>query len=108
MREIRQSGSVEGVMGNHDSYSDSSVWFTNYWKGALRPGRSLKRPTRSWVGRMWLGLQHTPRARPMANSAYESRDHAFSALANLVACAVSFVDRIVFLCEGLIIPFASG
>jgi hypothetical protein len=32
-------------------------------------------------------------------SAYESRDHAFSALANLVACAVSFVDRIVFLGE---------
>jgi len=23
MREIRSSGSVEGVMGNHDSYSDS-------------------------------------------------------------------------------------
>jgi len=22
MREIRQSGSVEGVMGDHDSYSD--------------------------------------------------------------------------------------
>ena len=22
MREIRSSGSVEGVMGNHDSYSD--------------------------------------------------------------------------------------
>lgn len=25
MREIRQSGSVEGVMSNHDSYSDM-VW----------------------------------------------------------------------------------
>jgi len=25
MREIRSSGSVEGVMGNHDSYSDSSL-----------------------------------------------------------------------------------
>jgi len=25
MRESRLSGSVEGVMGNHDSYSDSSV-----------------------------------------------------------------------------------
>ncbi len=24
MREIRSSGSVEGVMGNHDSYSDSA------------------------------------------------------------------------------------
>ena len=23
MREIRSSGSAEGVMGNHDSYSDS-------------------------------------------------------------------------------------
>jgi hypothetical protein len=23
MREIRSSGSVEGVLGNHDSYSDS-------------------------------------------------------------------------------------
>jgi hypothetical protein len=25
MREIRTSGSVEGVVGNHDSYSDSGV-----------------------------------------------------------------------------------
>ncbi len=25
MREIRSSGSVEGVMGNHDSYSDSHL-----------------------------------------------------------------------------------
>ena len=25
MREIRQSGSVEGVMGDHDSYSDSPL-----------------------------------------------------------------------------------
>jgi hypothetical protein len=25
MRETRSSGSVEGVMGNHDSYSDSFV-----------------------------------------------------------------------------------
>jgi len=25
MREIRLSGSVEGVMGNHDLYSDSGV-----------------------------------------------------------------------------------
>jgi len=25
MRETRSSGSVEGVMGNHDSYSDSAV-----------------------------------------------------------------------------------
>jgi hypothetical protein len=25
MREIRLSGSVEGVMGNHDSYSDSGL-----------------------------------------------------------------------------------
>jgi len=24
MREIRSSGSVEGVLGNHDSYSDSA------------------------------------------------------------------------------------
>src|SRR5262249_9062790 len=66
----------------------SSVCFTCYWKGALRPGFS----TRSWVARMWLGFEHTPT--PMPNSAYESRDHACSSLANLVACAVSFVDRI--------------
>ena len=26
MREIRSSGSVEGVMGNHDSYSDSDYF----------------------------------------------------------------------------------
>jgi hypothetical protein len=26
MRESRSSGSVEGVMGNHDSYSDSIEW----------------------------------------------------------------------------------
>ena len=26
MRENRSSGSVEGVMGNHDSYSDSARW----------------------------------------------------------------------------------
>jgi len=25
MREIRSSGSVEGVLGNHDSYSDSGI-----------------------------------------------------------------------------------
>jgi hypothetical protein len=25
MRETRSSGSVEGVMGNHDSYSDSTL-----------------------------------------------------------------------------------
>jgi len=47
---------------------------------------------------MWLGFERTPR--PMANSAYESRDHACSALANLVACAVSFVNCMVSLCEG--------
>jgi hypothetical protein len=35
MRETRSSGSVEGVMGNHDSYSDSfsprprTISFTN-------------------------------------------------------------------------------
>jgi hypothetical protein len=27
MREIRSSGSVEGVMGNHDSYSDQQPPF---------------------------------------------------------------------------------
>jgi hypothetical protein len=27
MRECRSSGSVEGVMGNHDSYSDISGFF---------------------------------------------------------------------------------
>ena len=26
MRETRSSGSVEGVMGNHDPYSDCSLW----------------------------------------------------------------------------------
>ena len=46
---------------------------------------------------MWLGLEHTPR--PMANSAYESRDHAFAALANSDVRAVSFVNRIVILGE---------
>ena len=71
-----------------------SVYFTCYWEGALRPGFS----TLSWVGRMWLGMEHTPV--PTANSAYESRDHACSALANLVACAVSFVDCILFLDDG--------
>ena len=33
MREIRLSGSVEGVMGNHDLYSDF------FWAIALRSGR---------------------------------------------------------------------
>jgi len=28
MRETRLSGSVEGVMGNHDSYSDFLWWFS--------------------------------------------------------------------------------
>src|SRR5215510_1518009 len=48
----------------------SSVCFTCYRKGALRPGFS----TRSWAGRIWLGLEHLPA--PTANSAYESQDHA--------------------------------
>ena len=26
MREFRSSGSVEGVKGNHDSYSDFRLW----------------------------------------------------------------------------------
>jgi hypothetical protein len=30
MRECRLSGSVEGVMGNHDSYSDSSKIGTSW------------------------------------------------------------------------------
>ena len=82
--EPRNEKSHRGFPG----WLPSSVWFTSYWKGALRPGFS----TRSWAGRVWLGFEHTPR--PTANSAYESLDHACSALANLVACAVSFVDRI--------------
>ena len=28
MRETRSSGSVEGVMGNHDSYSDRVPWYS--------------------------------------------------------------------------------
>jgi hypothetical protein len=33
MREIRLSGSVEGVMGNHDSYSDFGIIDTIYTFG---------------------------------------------------------------------------
>jgi hypothetical protein len=38
MRESRSSGSVEGVMGNHDSYSDS-VQFVSGFHAAAGPGR---------------------------------------------------------------------
>jgi len=37
MREIRSSGSVEGVMGNHDSYSDF-IWFVSAGCGTCLPG----------------------------------------------------------------------
>jgi hypothetical protein len=43
MREIRSSGSVEGVMGNHDSYSDRDRSFT--WHGvAIEESGTEKRP----------------------------------------------------------------
>ena len=35
MREIRQSGSVEGVMSNHDSYSDVGACYLEDLQGAL-------------------------------------------------------------------------
>jgi hypothetical protein len=44
MRENRSSGSVEGVMGNHDSYSDSLRMTVNSFlsgPGALVHLRSL-------------------------------------------------------------------
>ena len=39
MRESRTSGSVEGVMGNHDSYSDMFlvIEFLNLELGTLNP-----------------------------------------------------------------------
>ena len=61
MRETRLSGSVEGVMGNHDSYSDSGfdvwslvqaarsafsgevTWRSSTSRTALMPAVSLRR-----------------------------------------------------------------
>jgi hypothetical protein len=36
MREIRSSGSVEGVMGDHDSYSDLKPHMVTCAKGCFR------------------------------------------------------------------------
>jgi len=46
MREIRKSGSVEGVMGNHDSYSDS-----NRERLEVRAVRARTRPLKSGKAR---------------------------------------------------------
>src|SRR2546422_10273439 len=50
MRESRSSGSVEGVMGNHDSYSDSSV---NSDSGTQLRLDVSKRAARSCPGASW-------------------------------------------------------
>jgi hypothetical protein len=42
MRETRSSGSVEGVMGNHDSYSDSNQGRSP--RANLTPGVSSRSP----------------------------------------------------------------
>ena len=36
MRESRSSGSVEGVMGNHDSYSDSRAFYCALFPASSR------------------------------------------------------------------------
>jgi hypothetical protein len=54
MREIRTSGSVEGVVGNHDSYSDSGVALRAPSSAALRTSarcaRLTLRPTYRTLG----------------------------------------------------------
>jgi hypothetical protein len=46
MRETRSSGSVEGAMGNHDSYSDSSrIRLINIFKMPARA--AISAPTHS-------------------------------------------------------------
>jgi len=49
MRQYRSSGSVEGVMGNHDSYSDSPLG-----SGVLL-GRPILRP--AWSRRYLLKFE---------------------------------------------------
>jgi hypothetical protein len=51
MREIRSSGSVEGVMSNHDSYSDF-LWFVSAGCGTGLPGGCVVATTSQgdWTG----------------------------------------------------------
>jgi len=57
MRECRSSGSVEGVMGNHDSYSDSQAR-----KGSPALGVSSDGPWDSQTGAEKAGPPYPPQA----------------------------------------------
>ena len=82
MRESRSSGSVEGVMGNYDSYSDFSRAFSRVGVGvraenesvgriqAVRRGRGAGRVTRRRTGRNEMEIKSVP-FRPHSGEAPE-------------------------------------
>ena len=52
MREIRSSGSVEGVMSNHDSYSDF-LWFVRCMRYMLARRVCRRDPLPRRLDRIW-------------------------------------------------------
>src|SRR5437867_5300442 len=79
MREIRSSGSVEGVMGNRDSYSDFSIDFALMAEGNL-PARGWRvnfdpDRTQGRLRRLLLGLLLGPTRRAECSPAGQPHLH---------------------------------
>ena len=60
MRETRLSGSVEGVVINHDSYSDSQHWSESIneaiWERIAAKSRLFRRAVRGRLSRVCMSL----------------------------------------------------